>query len=268
MDRLKTGLILLLLAALAGSVAWAATGGEAEVRITARQIDDGRVEFALQQRVDGEWGERILPPSRYFPASVDHDRWLNSTAMTVSVASDELEDVAADTAPDTPQTNDEPTNNDVPQHLFPRTTEGNGFTDSGAFWAVWFDDFDDSRVAAVTAASVSDNDYYDGDFHLYCSQNGATLLAIFGDLPISNLDDQYSVTVRWGNNPAWSGRWDDVSESVSVNAEEYRRKVQRHDTLRVRFTGYSTTITVTYDVAAMRDAPTWPNIVACGTSSH
>ena len=89
MDRLKTGLILLLLAALAGSVAWAATGGEAEVRISARQLDDGRVEFALQQRVDGEWGERILPRSRYFPASVGHNRWLNSTPMTVSVASDE-----------------------------------------------------------------------------------------------------------------------------------------------------------------------------------
>ena len=94
MDRLKTGIILLLLAALAGSVAWAATGGEAEVRITARQLDDGRVEFALQQRVDGEWGERILPRSRYFPASVGHNRWLNSTPMTVSVAEEEASEVA------------------------------------------------------------------------------------------------------------------------------------------------------------------------------
>lgn len=86
MERLKTIVILALLAALAGSIALAATGGEAEVRISARQRADGRVEFALQQRVDGEWGNRILPNKRFFPASVGHTRWLDSTPMTVSVA--------------------------------------------------------------------------------------------------------------------------------------------------------------------------------------
>ena len=85
MERLKTMAILALLAALAGSIALAATGGEAEVRITARQLEDGRVEFALQQRVDGEWGERVLPRSRYFPADATVNRWLNSTPLTVSV---------------------------------------------------------------------------------------------------------------------------------------------------------------------------------------
>ena len=89
MERLKTGIILLLLAALAGSVAWAATGGEAEVRITARRLEDGRTEFALQQRVDGEWGERIAPTQRFFPAAVDHGRWLNSSPITVTTASEE-----------------------------------------------------------------------------------------------------------------------------------------------------------------------------------
>lgn len=86
MERLKTVAILALLAALAGSIALAATSGETEVRITARQLANGRVEFGLQQRVDGEWGERILPSSRYFPANVGHSRWLNSTPMTVRVA--------------------------------------------------------------------------------------------------------------------------------------------------------------------------------------
>ena len=47
MERLKTLTILALLAAMAGGIALAATGGEAEVRINARQLEDGRVEFAL-----------------------------------------------------------------------------------------------------------------------------------------------------------------------------------------------------------------------------
>lgn len=86
MERLKTMVILALLTALAGSIALAATTrGEAEMRIQARHLDDGRVEFALQQRVDGEWGERILPPSRYFPAEVQHSRWLSSTPMQVPI---------------------------------------------------------------------------------------------------------------------------------------------------------------------------------------
>ena len=95
MERLKTLAIVALLAALAGSIALAASGGDAEVRITARQLDDGRVEFALQQRTDGEWGERILPRSRYFPTNATVGRWLNSTPMTVSVAAAEESEPAA-----------------------------------------------------------------------------------------------------------------------------------------------------------------------------
>lgn len=78
----------LALAALAAGAVYAASYS-AEVRITARQAEDGRIEFALQQKVDGEWGERILPASRFFPADVGHNRWLNSTPITVSVAAEQ-----------------------------------------------------------------------------------------------------------------------------------------------------------------------------------
>lgn len=73
----------LALAALAAGAVYAATN-TAEVRITARQAEDGRIEFAFQQRVDGEWGERILPASRFFPANVGHNRWLNSSPLTIT----------------------------------------------------------------------------------------------------------------------------------------------------------------------------------------
>ena len=53
------------------------------VRIVARKRDDGRVEFGLQQRDNGSWGERVLPPRRYFPQSATVERWLGSSEITL-----------------------------------------------------------------------------------------------------------------------------------------------------------------------------------------
>ena len=59
-------------------------GPDVEVRIASQRLDDGRTEFALQQRgEDGEWGERMLPSSRFFPADPAVGRWLTSTPLTV-----------------------------------------------------------------------------------------------------------------------------------------------------------------------------------------
>ena len=58
---------------------------EVEVRVAAQRLDDGRTEFALQERqADGAWGERRLPRSRFFPASATVDRWLASSALSVA----------------------------------------------------------------------------------------------------------------------------------------------------------------------------------------
>ena len=58
----------------------------AEVRITAQRLADDRTEFALQEREpDGEWGERLLPRVRFFPATATVGRWLVSTPLTVSL---------------------------------------------------------------------------------------------------------------------------------------------------------------------------------------
>ena len=56
----------------------------AEVRIAARKLDDGRVEFALQQRTGSEWSERILPRARKLPANPGVDRWLTSSPVRLS----------------------------------------------------------------------------------------------------------------------------------------------------------------------------------------
>ena len=78
-----------LLAIVAGTlislpVASQDTGSDgSEVRIVARKLDDGRIEFGLQQRQsDNSWGDRQLPSSRFFPETADVDRWLRSSPLT------------------------------------------------------------------------------------------------------------------------------------------------------------------------------------------
>ena len=60
-----------------------ALAGEVEVRIVARRGSDGRVEFGLQQRENGSWGERTLPTRRFFPIAATNSRWLSSTTITL-----------------------------------------------------------------------------------------------------------------------------------------------------------------------------------------
>lgn len=321
MERLKMAAILGLLATLAGSIALAAADGEAEVRISARQLEDGRVEFGLQQRVDGRWGERVLPRSRYFPADATINRWLNSTPMAVSVA-------GADDLAEGPQASNSvevritarrlgdrrvefalqqrmdgewgdriltrgryfpptarvnrwlnstplmvsvggtggPTASVTPQTLNIRTQVGQGVTPGGALWRVWLDDFTDERKAAVASPTESTSSIYEPRLLLRCSGNGTTLEVWFSDLPVSDINDRYTATIRWDSLTARTFSAHEHGDRLHGvdNPALYRRNVANHDMLRVRFKGYSTAVTTTIDVSTMREAPTWPNILACG----
>ena len=80
-------LVLALTAALAvitglfslSGVGEAQSDDEQTGRIVARRLDDGRTEFGWQP----SGGERVLPRLRYFPAGVDHQRWLSSSPIEV-----------------------------------------------------------------------------------------------------------------------------------------------------------------------------------------
>ena len=53
-----------------------------QVRISARRLDSGNIEFALQQRRDdATWGTRQLPTRRFVPANATPGRWLNSSQL-------------------------------------------------------------------------------------------------------------------------------------------------------------------------------------------
>ena len=68
--------------ALASSNAGARTS-EVEVRIAARRLDDGQLEFALQQRTDGSWDEPRRPDQHHFPADATVGAWLDSSILAI-----------------------------------------------------------------------------------------------------------------------------------------------------------------------------------------
>ena len=61
------------------TTAQAQNDDETSGRIVARRLDDGRVEFGW--RPTG--GARVSPEKRYFPASINHNRWLRSSPVEV-----------------------------------------------------------------------------------------------------------------------------------------------------------------------------------------
>ena len=79
-----------------------ARAAEVTVRIVARRLADGRIEFGLQRRgPDGEWGERLLPRRRFFPVDATVGRWLSSSPVTLPETT-EPDEPTESTEPDEP----------------------------------------------------------------------------------------------------------------------------------------------------------------------
>ena len=58
--------------------------GSGEVRVVARRVDDGRVEFGLQERAGSEaWEATRFPSKRFFPVDAAVGRWLASSPLSV-----------------------------------------------------------------------------------------------------------------------------------------------------------------------------------------
>ena len=75
---------ILAAGAIIGAAALAlinADGHGEQVRIAARQLEDGRVETALQIRDGGAWGGRIAPDRRYLPVGAASGKWLSSSPI-------------------------------------------------------------------------------------------------------------------------------------------------------------------------------------------
>ncbi len=79
-------LLIIAAAAVAPMAVQAQSGGgdEIEIRITAQRLEDGRTEFAIQQRDGDGWRGRLAPRARFLPAEPPLDRWLVSTPVTIA----------------------------------------------------------------------------------------------------------------------------------------------------------------------------------------
>ena len=84
--RLTAVAVVSLLVAASITIAPSAVSADhigVEMRIVAQRLADGRTEFALQSLRNDQWGERLFPTQRFFPADAAVDRWLVSTPIAV-----------------------------------------------------------------------------------------------------------------------------------------------------------------------------------------
>ena len=95
-------LAVLIAVAAIGVVAATTNRVEKDVRITARLLENGKVEFGLQERTDGgDWSETLLPSVNKFPyATATVDRWLFSSAVALTPVEFETVEELIATNPD------------------------------------------------------------------------------------------------------------------------------------------------------------------------
>ena len=153
--------------------------GAVVARIVARRHADGRVEFALQQQASGgSWGDRLLPPQRFFPTTAAVGRWLVSTPLTlVGAAGDAALPPPIDAPPpenppprddppppeDTPPPEDPPVVASLLDHLAARLLEGVNAS-RPATWDALALDADLSAIAQQKAQLMADTSSWQNDF--------------------------------------------------------------------------------------------------------
>ena len=260
MERLKTLMIAALLAALAGSIALAATGGEAEVRINARQLEDGRVEFALQQRVDGGWGERQLPRSRYFPANAGHNRWLNSTPMTVSVASIEDDSDNLDGEPTATTPSGDPGKWRSILHDADwsgrRDVELILSADSPQGWQIRLDCTNSRRGVSVWKYERFAFDYDSGSSSVAWKFDGSS--TVHRTPPLIEGGGWFF------SEPSWDSRWY-YPDGVLADKGNWWATLAGKRSVEIQFGAGRWAETVSFDLRGLANAEAWPTIQNCGS---
>ena len=142
-------------------------------RIVARRHSDGRVEFALQQQTTGgSWGQRLLPPQRFFPTTATVGRWLTSTPLTLVGAPGDaalpppIDPPPPDDPPppeDTPPPEEPPVVASLPDQLAARLLEGVNAS-RPASWEALALDADLSAIAQQKAQLMADTLSWQNDF--------------------------------------------------------------------------------------------------------
>ena len=217
-----------------------------DVQIVAQKLEDGRIEFALEQD-----GERILPRTRFFPVDAEVGRWLRSSAVTV-----ELEAPGAE-----PQ---------APDSIY-RTVGSVSVEHPRLWYSVERDRFTDALTTWMTVEENGSFESWESPMVMWVSCSAESLRVYFTDAPLSDINDQYTVTYRFDNLSARSAVWSDAGAggySAYLPAREvadFWIDLKRSEELVVRFVGFSQTHTATFNLDGAWVTVVQPNLEQCGT---
>ena len=181
--------------------------GDVETRIRARRLDDGRTEFALQQRSDGEtWADHIYPDGRYLSAShrTSHiGRWLNSSPVTVAASVVVPEVVVPDGVP-------------IVAAAVLERAELDGWSYNGSepsfYYGVREDPLDDTYDTWIVRVAKTDDNLYDTlrlQVSCYAGEFGITLWE--SALPYQTSDRRVRVSYRFDDGEVRTENWDHYS---------------------------------------------------------
>ena len=239
--------------------------GDVETRIRARRLADGRTEFALQQKSDGEnWGENILPSGRYL--SVAHrtshiGRWLNSSVVTLSTEIVIPEVVVPAGIP-------------IVAEAVLEYTDLDGWTFNGNepsfYYGVDQDPLDDSYFTYVVKVAKTDDNLYE-TMRIQVSCRSGTLEVLFWELnlPYQPSDRRIQVSYRFDTGDAVTETWHHYSGSddgfYPPDSSEFAKKLQESQKLVIRARFFSQSLTATFtNVNQLLRTKVQPNIEYCG----
>lgn len=219
MNRLYVVALLALLALTIASlgIALSRSSQTVEVRITARQLDDGRVEFALQKRHGASWGERMLVGSRFFPADPGHSRWVASAPYTVSVGqvASGVEELMEEEAGSSPTVGDQEASR--PPDSFPG----------------WFEE--PISEGAFSSGGIHQNGWWvlvvprrgEDDLWASCRPDSRSLFARVGDSPWleTSLDQLLEMAANVRYEPARTFLQSDAEDVCKVVSAAAKRRV-------------------------------------------
>ena len=240
-----------------------------DFRIVAQKLEDGRIEFGLEQD-----GERILPRSRYFPADARVGRWLRSSVIGVEVLDDE-------SPVEQPTQSDSSSGSSGTRSHLDAVEYGEfdaGVTEDGVFWAHTDAGVHGVRTAVTIDGYTSNHTFDVSRLYFYCDHNSGSLWA--------SVDAGWrsSVDLEW--HPAWldddgtplayfgvqgTSDWYTyglfvVSDGYSVQTsnERFWSHAVSEKWVRIELPRHSGSITATFDVEGLAWTPVYGLMQDCG----
>lgn len=255
---LKNVIIALLAIALIGGATtvavWSqAQTAEVEVRVRAKRLDDGRTEFAVQQRDGSGWSDSLFARNPRLTATPVVDRWYSSRGVIASAPVDAAALMAA--ARPSP-----------PVGWAPLGDTG-GDVRISLEYSVEPDVINDSLTTVVTTRARGDTFGFEYiTLSLVCDGGSLNLIADDDEFRFS--DAPVAVTLRVDGGTPETHSWPYVRGAVNgyspSNDRAFIELLRDAEQVAVQIKSDSGTTALLVDLAGFFDTPVQPNIQHCG----